>query len=110
MSLEDPDVIDLVSLSADGKAVALHIVTTDAWPASGERTSLLEAKLKSYVAFAADGQLARQYPEARGRKVLIEIRSVHPLGAMEEKLVEAAREQWCTPENIALVVSAGRGR
>jgi hypothetical protein len=110
MSLQKGDVIDLVSLSADGETVTLHLVATEPWPATGEGTFLLQAKLKGYVAFAADGQLTRQYPEASGKRVVIEIRSDHPLGATEEKFVAAAREHWCKPEGIVLLVSAGPTR
>ena len=107
MQLEKTEVIDLVTLSADGETITLYLVATEPWPTTGEATLLLQAKLKNYVAFAADGQLTRQYPKARGKKVAIEIRSDHPLGAMEEKLVAAAREHWCEPDGIALRVSIG---
>jgi hypothetical protein len=108
MSLENADVIDLVSLSADGQTVTLHLVAAEPWPASGAGALLLQAKVKNYVAFAADGQLVRQYPEARGKNVVIEIRAEHPLGATEETLIAAAREHWCEPDGIALLVKVGR--
>jgi hypothetical protein len=107
MSLEKSEVIDLVTVSADGQTIILYLVATDPWPVTGGGTLLLQAKLKNYVAFAADGQLARQYPEAHGKKVTIEIRTDHPLGAMEEKLVAGARQHWCEPEGISLVISTG---
>jgi len=95
-------------MSADGEMVTLHLVTTDPWPSNGAGTLLLQAKLKNYVAFVADGQLLRQYPEARGKRVAIEIRSDHPLGPTEEKLVLAARQHWCEPDGISLIVSGRR--
>lgn len=108
MPLDKTDVIDIVGMSADGQTVTLHLVATNPWPANGAGTVLLQTKLKSYVAFAADGQLVRQYPEARGKRIAIEIRSEHPLGPMEEKLVEAARIHWCEPEAISLSVSESK--
>ena len=105
MPLDKAGVIDLVSMSADGQTVTLHIVATDPWPSNGAGAPLLQAKLKNYVAFAADGQLLRQYPDARGKRVAIEIRSEHPLGSTEETLVAAARQHWCEPDGISLVVS-----
>ena len=108
MPLDNADVIDLVSISADGRTITLHLVATVPWPPDGAGLPFLQAKLKNYVAFAADGQLLRQYPEARGKNVAIEIRSDYALGALEMKLVEAAREHWCKPDGISLLISAGR--
>ena len=105
MPLDKTDAIDLVSMSADGQTVTLHLVVTEPWPANGSGTTLLQAKLKNYVAFAADGRLVRHYPEASGKRVAIEIRSDHPLGPTEEKLVVAARTHWCEPDGISLVVA-----
>jgi hypothetical protein len=109
MTLDKPDVIDLVSVQGD--TVTLHLVVTGPWASNGSDAMLLQAKLKSYVAFAADGQLMRQYPDAQGKKVLIEIRSSHPLSDTELRLVEAARRHWCEPDGISLLVSVvGPGR
>jgi hypothetical protein len=107
MSLDQAEVIDLVGESADGKTITLYLVATEPWPPTGEGTLKLQAKLKTYVAIAADGQLTRQFPVARGKRVVIDLRSDHPLGATEEKLVSIVRERWCEPEGIALQVSIG---
>ena len=104
MPLDKSDVLDLVSLSPDGQTVRLHIIAEEAWSANGDTALLLQAKLKNYVAFAADGHLLRQYPDVRGKKVAIEIRTNHPLGQIEEKLVAAANDAWCRPEGISLSV------
>ena len=107
MSLDKANVIDLVSLTADGQTVILHLLATQSWPSTGEGTLLLQAKLKNYVAFATDGQLFRQYPKAKDKNLRIEIRSDYPLGATELELVAAARKHWCEPDGIALHVTAG---
>jgi hypothetical protein len=104
MPLDKADVIDLVSLSPDKQTVRLHIIAGDPWSSNGDTAILLQAKLKNYVAFAADGQLVRAYPNVRGKKVVIEIRTNHPLGETEEKLVAPASEAWCRPAGIGLSV------
>ncbi len=106
--LEKTDVIDLVALSATGDEIQLCLIATDQWDAQGNRTLQLQAKLKNYVAFAVDGQLERQHPEAKGKRIKIKIDSEYPLGAAERQLIEAARQHWCTPENIELVVTTRR--
>ena len=54
-------------------------------------------------------QLLHQFPEARGKRVVIEIRSDYPLGDTEEKLVAAARQDWCDPVGVFLTVSSKFG-
>ncbi|MFG6503803.1 DUF6572 domain-containing protein [Microbacterium sp. P05] len=60
--LNNPDVIDLVGVSADGSTCILHIVETEAWRDRPD-PELLNAKLLTYVGFALDGQLVAAYPD-----------------------------------------------
>jgi len=110
MPLDKTEVIDLVSLSPDKQTVRLHIIAEEPWSSNGDTALLLQAKLKNYVAFAADGQLVRAYPDVRGKKVVIEIRTNHPLGEIEEKLVALASEAWCRPEGIGLSAQVANRR
>ena len=109
MPLDNSGIVDLVSLSPTGDEVIVHIVATEPW---GETQLLqLQAKLKNSVAFAADGQLERAYPEVAGKRKAIEIRADFSPSEAVEKFVEAARQQWCEPDSIRLsfVVLAGSG-
>ena len=58
MPLDKPETIDIVSVRGD--TVTVHLIATEPWASNGDDTMLLQAKLKNYVAFAADGQLTRQ--------------------------------------------------
>jgi|SRR5579872_1633184 len=107
MSLDKPDVIDTVSMKDD--TVTIHLIATEPWAPNGGDAMLLQAKLKNYVGFAADGHLTRRFPQAAGKNIIIEIRSTHPLGDTELRLVEAARHHWCAPERIALLVTVVGG-
>jgi hypothetical protein len=104
--LENPACIDLISSSPDGKSILLHLVAGEPWDPEGKRAMQLQAKLKSYVAFAADGQLARDHPVSRGKRVVISIDTQHSLGALEQRVVDAVREQWCRSSGIELMVQA----
>ena len=109
MPLNDPGIVDLVSINSTGDEVIVHIVAPEPW---GEKQFFqLQAKLKNALAFTADGQLERTYPEVAGRSKAIEIRADFPPSEAVEKLVKAAREQWCAPEGIrlSLVLSGGSG-
>jgi hypothetical protein len=109
MSLANPGVVDLVSVSASGDEVIVHIVATEPW--GEEQFFQLQSKLKNAVAFAVDGQLERTYPEFAGKTKAIEIRADFPPSDAVEKLVEAARARWCAPEGIrlSLKVQGGSG-
>ena len=106
MSLENAEVIDFVALGADGSTVTLYLVATEPWRTE-KQSLLLQAKLRNYVAFAADGQLLKDYPSVAGLRKLIDIRTTYPLPDIEQRLVEFAREHWCAPEEITLLTSSG---
>jgi hypothetical protein len=104
VSLEQADSIDLVSVNAAGDVVTLHIVATEPWDVAGDGALRLQAKLKNYLAFAAEGKLEHTYPDVKGKRVRIEIRCSHPPGEIEDRLVAAVREHWCEPGGIVLEV------
>jgi len=64
--IENPEKIDVVSLSPGGDCVLLLIAQTREWDGSDRLLLTLQAKWKNYVAFCADGQLGRMYPEYAG--------------------------------------------
>lgn len=100
MPLENPGVVDLVSISATGDEAIVYIIATEPW--GEEQLFQLQAKLKNTVAFTADGQLERTYPEVAGKAKAIEIRSDFASNKAVDKLITAARQQWCAPESIRL--------
>jgi hypothetical protein len=97
-------VIDLVTVSAAGDEVKLYLIMEEPWDEQGEEMMKLQAKLKNYVAYGADGQLHRDFPDTADMRVSIHIETRFPLGTPENKLVELARKEWCEPEQIELVV------
>jgi hypothetical protein len=62
----DASKIDLVSLTADGGTVELHIVADAPWTGSDDELMSLQQKINTYVGFALDGQLHASYPETKG--------------------------------------------
>ena len=45
----------------------MHVVQTCEWDGSDHLLLLLQEKLYNYLAFVADGELARRYPNRRSR-------------------------------------------
>jgi hypothetical protein len=62
----DASKIDLVSVTADGSTVELHIVADAPWTGSDAELISLQQKINTYVGFALDGQLHATYPETKG--------------------------------------------
>lgn len=73
MGLENPNVVDLAGTLRDSSAVVLTIA--DAWDWADEHAHLaaLQRKLDNYLAFIASGQVFETYPDAVGRKVVIDV-------------------------------------
>ena len=64
--IHNPGVIDDITTDADG-VVRLHVVQTGEWDSSDHLLLLLQEKLFNYLAFVADGELARRHPGQRTR-------------------------------------------
>ena len=58
----NPGTIDGISVGEDG-VVELHVEQTAPWDGSDHLLLLTQEKLWNYLAYVADGDLAREYPE-----------------------------------------------
>jgi hypothetical protein len=76
MSVEDRDVIDFVSISPDGHCVLTVSDHLD-WKSSLEHQTKLQNKLNRYLDFVESGELVERFDEAKGRKLIIEVRFFH---------------------------------
>jgi len=57
----NPGAIDDITVAADG-FVTLHVVQTCEWDGTDQLLLLLQEKLFNYLAYVADGELARRFP------------------------------------------------
>lgn len=73
MALDKPDVVDAVGIENNTGFVVLTIA--DPWDWNDERRHLLalQAKLNAYFSFIESGQIWLAYPDAVGRKVIIDV-------------------------------------
>jgi hypothetical protein len=62
----NPGAIDEITSDADG-FVTVHIVQTCEWDGSDHLLLLMQEKLFNYLAFVADGELARWHPSQQSR-------------------------------------------
>lgn len=60
----DSTKVDTVALTSEGDAVLLYIFERDGWAGTDEQLLSLQEKIHTYVGYAVDGQMSRDYPEA----------------------------------------------
>ena len=68
--LQYPEIVDLVTREKDG---TVRLILAEDDPITGDRVLALQEKLKNYLAFAKDGQLAAKYPDLKGASVRIRV-------------------------------------
>jgi hypothetical protein len=59
----DATKIDAVALTPEEDAVLLYIFEREGWTGADEQLLSLQEKVQTYVGFAIDGQMRRDYPE-----------------------------------------------
>jgi hypothetical protein len=67
--------LDLISKRPDGVFRLILVIEAGEWE-HPDRVQLLQEKLEGYAAYALDGAMRRQYPEAK--RVEIVVRAVEP--------------------------------
>ncbi|MGA2404326.1 MAG: DUF6572 domain-containing protein [Syntrophobacteraceae bacterium] len=80
MSIEQTEVVDFVSI--DPKSGDVYLTISDHLPwdrGEGEHLLLLQDKINAYLRFIESGEMVKELPETKGRKVLIELVSQFPL-------------------------------
>lgn len=71
----DPLKVDVVAESAD-LVTELIIVQSNPWTGSDAQIESLQEKVQTYVSFALDGEMSRQFPQTVGRPCSIVINSL----------------------------------
>ena len=67
----NPGAIDAITVGDDG-VVELHVEQTAPWDGSDHLLLLTQEKLWNYLAYVADGELARAYPSAARWRVAVD--------------------------------------
>lgn len=72
MAVDDPHVVDILSIHRAGEAVLTVSDHLD-WTETVLHQAALQVKLNRYLAFAESGEMIETYPEAEGRPVVFRI-------------------------------------
>ena len=70
MSIENSNVIDFVSLDQTGNAI---LTISDHLEWGNEHLLLLQEKLNTYLSSIESGDLCNNYPNVKGRKIIINL-------------------------------------
>jgi hypothetical protein len=98
--------IDFVALDPKSDRVILVMIETRSW---GDRGALLpdfQEKLNTYLGYVLQGQLAKDYPTMKDKKVRFLLQAKFPLGEREVKFIEIVRKEHLEPRDIEWAVLA----
>lgn len=90
--IQHPGVIDLVSLSRDGRVCNLWISEFRKWSGSRRELASLQEKVNNYISFALDGQMVSLYPQSAGKAVSIVLHTSPPIPASVDGFVGRLRD------------------
>jgi hypothetical protein len=101
MSVEQPDVIDLISTDRLTGDVILTITDHLDWSDSMAHQLLLQTKLNRYLAFVESGEIMETYPAAKGKPIIFSAVFKFPPDASARSFltgakaaIESAGFQW----------------
>jgi len=73
VSIEQLDIVDVVSIDKQTGHVILTISDHLDWSDTIAHQTALQAKFNKYLAFIESGEILARYPEAKGRSVAIKV-------------------------------------
>jgi len=76
--VENPKVVDLISVDPASGKVVLEMYERRAWGASPQQFQQIEEKINRYMGYVLDGFLAEQHPELQGKGVQIRLTCAEP--------------------------------
>jgi hypothetical protein len=98
MAVDDPKIVDFVSVDSKGKRAFLTISDHLDWEDAYEHQLILQQKLNTYLRFVESGELVERFPDTKGLPVVFDIRFMYEPDESGSRFLERARE---------VVVSAG---
>jgi hypothetical protein len=102
MTIEQTNLIDIISTDERAGEVILTISDHLDWSETTVHLHLLQEKLNRYLAFVESGEIMEKYPNARDRAVVFRVVSKftpNPLGlaflAKAADIIQSAGFSWC---------------
>ena len=92
MTIEQTDVVDIISHDKDNNELNLIISDHLEWDEENEKLLLLQEKLNSYLAFLESDEVLEHYPNSKYDAYIIKIVSKHTPNKEAEKFLNLAKE------------------
>lgn len=73
MSVEQLDIVDVISTDVKSGHVVLTISDHLDWSNTVEHQIILQEKINKYLAFVESGEILESYPDAKGRPIVVKI-------------------------------------
>ena len=87
--VQNPAIIDLITLDKASDTVVLVMVERRTWGAVDEQLKQIEEKVNRYMGYVLDGFLAEQYPQYIGKDVRIRLDCAEAPTGEAARFVEA---------------------
>ena len=101
MSIEQTDMVDIISTDAATGSVVLTINDPLDWSHRAAHEALLQRKLHYYLTFVGSGELLHVYPTAKGRSVVTRVVFRFPPDEMAKQFL-AALKAMLAPAGLTL--------
>lgn len=96
--LESPGTLDAFAHDTRTDRVVLAMFETRAWTGGELQGFQLQEKLNAYVSFVLDGEMVEQFPQFVGKRVCIQLRTVHEPDSRTLGFLGQVREQLAFQE------------
>ena len=100
MTVENPSVVDLVSVDPLSGIVVLTLTEVREWGDRGELLPDLENKLNTYLEYVEGGQLAAHYPDVATNPVSFRLHYMYELTAREREFLRIVVQRHLNPRGI----------
>lgn len=88
--VENPTLLDLVTVDPTTGDVVLAMIERRPWGASPKQLAQIEEKINRYMGYALDGFLVQHYPHYAGKRVCIRLDCAEPPSGDAIRFVAAA--------------------
>lgn len=96
--LEDASVLDAFAFDSRSDRLILAMFETRPWSGSDVQGFQLQEKLNAYASFILDGEMAEQFADYEGKRVCIQLRTVHEPPDSVLVFLKQVREQLAFQE------------
>jgi len=103
MAVQDTNKIDIVAHDPKTDTVMLVMVEVRDWGDKGVLLPDLQSKFGSYLTYALDGQLTRDYPAHAGKPIRFELRTQHAPTQLEQQFLDIMIRKHLEPEHITFL-------